>query len=147
MNQTKFRPLKEIMTEAERYDNIKNLLYGIINKEYKGLYPVRAYNDGYGRVSFDVSIDEVKNQAKVLLNKVESGKTISCIGKFDEYFELYQYVYSTCEDKMYNFANSMAHRNDADLKELNKIRIWSILEFLLLNITDPIDATDDDITD
>lgn len=124
------KPIKDILKEAGRYEDILNILNNIINADNEcGSYPVSAYVME-GKISFGVDAKLVKKEATELLKYIVDGEDGAIIESCVSVYNLYNYVQSESNIQLHNYAVHLSH-NVAPQVSMDTIRNWEILDNLI----------------
>lgn len=126
--------LKSILVEAGRYDDIIKILSEItswcVNSDIPQSIAVNPYISYNKETCREVDRDKVILEALKLKNIIELEKEDSFItAKFEN---LEQYIRTISDDQLHNYAVSLTHRRESDSEKLNLLRIWLILDTMLL---------------
>lgn len=135
--------VKEELKAAGRYDQVMNILKSTIMST-QGNYPVDCYPDENGKASFDVDAMKVRVEASRLMIAIDDN-TIKNM-TFENFRNLWQYVHSNCDMLLHNYAVSVCHRTEPPKIDIDKARVWCILDNLIICLN-PVEFDDEDETD
>lgn len=121
------RTIKEILIDANRYEDIVNILKDISKMDDNSYsYPVRVFIDSDGETKWRVDGKSVNEQSSKLLKLIEDGSDgISN----DDFTYLSEYVRSHTDMLLHNYAITITHRRDPE--DMETIRPWVILDNLI----------------
>lgn len=122
--------IKDILKEANRYDDVMGIIESIILNTESRSYPVDAYINDEGETRWRVDGDLIKYEAVKLLKTISEGSEHETIGK--DFMNLEQYVLSHSNMLLHNYAVSISHRKEPET-DIDVIRVWEILDNLLIN--------------
>lgn len=120
--------IKKILEDANRYDDVKNILNNII-KDNQYSYPVNAFGDDYGRIKYRVDGNAVRKEASILLQLIDEEKEINEKSR-DNISNLFRYVRSQYDMLLHNYAVYISYKKDPDV-DIDIIRSWGILDSLI----------------
>lgn len=118
--------IKETLIEANRYEEVVNILESII-KDDQASYPLfGAFINQAGETRWRVEGEATRNEAKVILQLINDeikyekleNKNVENIHKF---------VNGTVEIRLYNYANEISHRKEPDENDIEIIRQYQVL--------------------
>ena len=135
--------IKTALIEAHRYEDIKNILNGIISDtEYS--YPVNAYSNSDGKILYSVSGYVVRYEASKLMEIIETAKNEDILENIN-FKSLSIYVNSRSDNMLHNFAVDISHRQIPSI-DIDTIRNWEILDNLITVLYTGIIIDDEDGT-
>ena len=133
------KTIKEILKEANRYEDVIELLDSIItDNTLKKQFPaVSMFVTDNGEIAHNISGEKVVMQAALLKNLIEKD-SISI--DTNELNFLFKYTDDILNSALHNYAVSISHRDDPELtgNTIERIRILEILNNLLVNHFQPI---------
>lgn len=124
---------KKILKDANRYDDICNILKEIANiKDYD--LPVRAFVSRKGGWENRIIVSNLKSESKLLLEILSQDLDSDFDMCIDDYENLYEFVNTYADDLLHNYAVSLSHKKDPEYN-IEKVRPWLILSNLLICLT------------
>lgn len=124
--------IKDILKEANRYEDIRNILNNIIETLDDDMtYPVDAHIDDR-EIKWKVDGQLLIKEASNLLYLIDT-ENINCNNSSDDFLNLLQYVRTKGDRLLHNYAIDISHRS-TPCTDMNEIRKWKILENLIHNI-------------
>lgn len=125
---------KNVLKEANRYDEVINILNKIIKDNKKaGSVPVAVFIGENGKAKCDVDGRLVAKEAKNLLVLIDQEVQIKDNKIFDLFSNLHKYVNSHTDDLLHNYAISISHTSSSIIS-MESIRPWLILDNLIDNL-------------
>lgn len=118
--------IKDILMEANRYEDIKNILLNIICDNRRASHPVNAFIDDHGVTQWRVDANSVREEATHLLSDIEDG-TQSGMKR-----NLMEYVSTHSNMLLHNYAVHVSHKKEPEEDAMDEIRNWLILDNLLM---------------
>lgn len=118
--------IKDILKEANRYEDIKSILEKIISDDRRASHPVNAFVDEHGNTQWRVDAGLVREEAAELLSNIEND-TKSGIKS-----NLVEYTMTHSNMLLHNYAVHVSHRKEPKEDAMDEIRNWLILENLLM---------------
>ena len=117
---------KQILIDAGRYEGVSSILTNLsILPGYQ--HPVSPYVKEDGTVSFDVLGVNLRNQASLLLRRLNGEQEL---GPVKDYLDLSLYVQSILNMMLHNYANHISHRIEPDV-DMEDVRTWAVLSNLI----------------
>ena len=122
----------EVLKDAGRLEDILDLINKIRDKSNRAtsLPLFTPQVDDNWKAHYRIDADLVFIEAGLLLSAIEN-KSINT--RLDELRNLWAYVYSETEILLHNYTVSLSHRKHPK-DDIDVIRIWCILENLIINI-------------
>lgn len=122
--------IKETLKEAGRYEEVMSILKNISLKSSLITYPVHPYAIKHGKICFRVDGSKLVKEAKDLIQAIEENDEEKL--KLDNYLNLHHFVQSTSDDLLHNYAVHVSHKNTTPNIDMEKIRVWEILDNLII---------------
>lgn len=122
--------IKDVLKEAERYDEILNIIVNIASGD-ESSFPVNAYKSGEN-TKWRVDGALVRKEAIELLQLIFKNEPNTDVENDDRFFNLLQYVETESDTLLHNYAVSISHRREPYI-DMEIVRCWNILVNLLYN--------------
>lgn len=129
--------IKEALKEANRYDEVINILNEIISKNDHSSRAVKLFIDKEGKPSYHVDGKLVVQEAVDLLQLIDEETFTEDENLFNKFSNLWKYVNFQSDMLLHNYSVSISHRKKPET-DMEIIRVWEILENLIIcfNIDD-----------
>lgn len=123
--------IKNTLIEANRYEDIINILNNIIKSTPDASIPVNAFVAEDGKTKWEVDGKIVVEEAKILLQLISGEDTSGII----DFKHLDQFVRTKTYTFLHNYAVAISHRKESNI-DIDVIRSWEILDNLIINFED-----------
>lgn len=123
--------IKNILEEADRLNDVLNILNNIISTLDSAPYPDYAFLDNDGITRWKVNGNMVKKAANDVIQLIYDEN--HPVENDDDFLNLHEYVRSHTYDLLHNYAISISHRVRPKI-DIDDIRSWLILNELILAI-------------
>ena len=120
---------------AGRFADVTSLLSNIVNNVPGTLVQVDPYVTHHNYMQCWVDGQDVRREANLLFKRICDGddRNVNLVLNYENYKNLFQYVRSHTNTLLHNHAVKASYGIHEDIDD--EIRVWSILENLLCNIS------------